>query len=61
MTHQTKAIELMKIFDNNKKYALLCCDQMIDQAMDIHSEYPELPPDNEIRFLEKVKQYIKNM
>ena len=61
MTHQDKAIELMQLFDNKKKYALLCCTQMIYQAMEIHSEYPELTPDNEIRFLEKVKQYIKNM
>lgn len=73
MTSNQKAIELVEKFkklnvftfnkDTNevsKQCALICIEEMESQAMEIHSDYTELPPDNEIRFLEKVKQEIIN-
>ena len=44
-----------------KQCAIICVEEMEQQAMEIHSEYPELPPDNEIRFLEKVKQELEKL
>jgi len=67
-TAKEKAIELFQKFDcismiithdDAKDAALMACDLLMEQAMEIHSEFPELTPDNEIRFLENVKREIE--
>lgn len=41
-----------------KECAKISCDLLAEQMMEIHSEYPEVSPDEEIRFLENVKEEI---